>query len=79
MFARENLQGRLVPTAGGLAIIVPGVLAATGGTRHGFLGAAIAVAGFGGLGLLDDLPGDRTGGGGARGIRGHWLRSSGAG
>jgi len=70
---RENHRGRHLPTAVGLCLVVA-VVAVEGArsvldpeTTVDRLVVLIAVAGFGFLGLLDDLAGD----GGDRGLRGH--------
>jgi UDP-GlcNAc:undecaprenyl-phosphate GlcNAc-1-phosphate transferase len=80
LFERENLRGRRIPTAAGL-IVVLAVLAVSAAwlvaevvwdTRHAGLSrslesAAIAAAGFGFFGLVDDLAGSPS----RRGFRGH--------
>jgi UDP-GlcNAc:undecaprenyl-phosphate GlcNAc-1-phosphate transferase len=80
LFERENLRGRRIPTAAGL-IVVLAVLAVSAAwlvaevvwdTRHAGLSrslesAAIAAAGFGIFGLVDDLAGSPS----RRGFRGH--------
>lgn len=80
LFLRTNVRGALVPVAVG--VILPLVLLAAGALLV-VLGAVdvlqvpddalavsvVAAAGFGLLGLLDDLAGDRT----AQGFRGHLL------
>lgn len=78
--SRENFRGRVVPTAGGIALVIAVLLVEAGrtgagavhvGTRAGpgtvRTATAIAVVGFAFLGLLDDLVGNRH----ARGFRGH--------
>jgi UDP-N-acetylmuramyl pentapeptide phosphotransferase/UDP-N-acetylglucosamine-1-phosphate transferase len=71
---RVNARGRTVATAGGLAPLAS-VLGAAGGNglRRGgaWQATAIACGGLGGAGLLDDLAGERSGTGGARGLGGH--------
>lgn len=67
--ARENHRGSVIPTAGGILPIVAvlALAAADPGTRVGELPVLVAIAGFGFLGLVDDVAGDAN----ARGFRGH--------
>ncbi|MEO5679332.1 MAG: hypothetical protein ABIS47_06665 [Acidimicrobiales bacterium] len=71
---RVNARGRTVATAGGLAPLVS-VVAAAGLTglrrREAWRATAVACAGLGLAGLVDDVAGERTGGGGPRGVAGH--------
>jgi len=79
LFARENFRGASIPTAAGIvlvlsAVAVEGVMAVLeaggvdlDGTGHARRLTLLAVAGYGFLGLLDDLGGSPA----ARGFRGH--------
>ena len=82
-FARTNFRGRTIPTAGGLVVVVAliaveAVRAVWTGVTATSAAVVLAVVGFGLLGLLDDVGGDRTGTGGDRGFGGH-LRALAAG
>ena len=80
VFERENLRGRRIPVAAGMVVVLA-VLTVVGGwmvvdvlwdaqrsvLRQSLESAALVAAGFGFLGLLDDLAGSA----GPRGFRGH--------
>jgi UDP-N-acetylmuramyl pentapeptide phosphotransferase/UDP-N-acetylglucosamine-1-phosphate transferase len=70
---RPNLRGRAVPTAAGIALVVPVVLAtAVHGWDRGWGPFLIVALGFGGLGLVDDLAGEGPASPvAASGFRGH--------
>ena len=78
-FARPGLQrvngrGRSVPTAGGMAPLASVLVTAglTGLRRAGaWRATAMACGGLGTAGLVDDVAGPKTGGGGPRGLAGH--------
>jgi UDP-GlcNAc:undecaprenyl-phosphate/decaprenyl-phosphate GlcNAc-1-phosphate transferase len=80
LFERENLRGRRIPTAAGLIVVLAALAVSAAwlvaevvwDTRHAGLSrslesAAIAAAGFGFFGLVDDLAGSPS----RRGFRGH--------
>jgi UDP-N-acetylmuramyl pentapeptide phosphotransferase/UDP-N-acetylglucosamine-1-phosphate transferase len=77
---RENFRGKVVPTAGGIALVLAALVVeggravagalhvgATTGTTAVRAATVITLVGFAFLGLLDDLAGNRQ----ARGFRGH--------
>lgn len=74
---RPNHRGARLPTAGGICLVV--TVVAVEGARSAIdpstssprLLVVLAAAGFGLLGLLDDLLGEAGGHGGDRGLRGH--------
>jgi len=71
---RVNARGREVATAGGVAPLASVlVAAAASGLRGGgaWRSTALACGGLGLAGLLDDVAGEREGGGGPRGLAGH--------
>ena len=85
VFQRQNYRGRTLPTAAGLVLVlVPlpwiAIWSAYDSVRDGsrpvldrsWTTTVIVIAGFGLLGLLDDLAGD----GGARGFAGHVVAAT---
>ena len=71
---RMNSRGGAVATAGGMAPLASVLAAAavTGLRRRGaWRATAVACGALGAAGLVDDVAGERTGAGGARGLAGH--------